>query len=123
MSSKTYYTKDHEWIKITGNTAYVGITNFAQSELGDIIFVEMPDENTEFSKGDVFGTIEAVKTVADLYMPIRSTILEINNKIEDNPELINDNAENEGWLIKVNILNIDDFDDLLSLDEYNKIIS
>ena len=123
MPSKTYYTKDHEWIKITGNTAYVGITNFAQSELGDIIFVEMPDENTEFSKGDVFGTIEAVKTVADLYMPIKSTILEINNKIEDKPELINDYAENEGWLIKVNILNIDDFDDLLSLDEYNKIIS
>ena len=121
MSNKTYYTKDHEWLKVEGNVGYVGITNFAQNELGDIIFVEFPDVDDEFNKGDVFGTIEAVKTVADLYIPVDSKIIEINNNIEDNPELVNENPEEEGWLVKIELKNINDTEDLLSKEEYNKI--
>ena len=121
MSNKTYYTKDHEWLKVEGNVGYVGITNFAQNELGDIIFVEFPDVDDEFNKGDVFGTIEAVKTVADLYIPVDSKIIEINNNIEDKPELVNENPEEEGWLVKIELKNINDTEDLLSKEEYNKI--
>jgi len=122
MSNITYYTKDHEWLKVEGNVGYVGITSFAQNELGDIIFVEFPDINDEFSNGEVFGTIEAVKTVADLYMPIDSKIIEINNDVEDNPELVNDSPEENGWLVKVELNNLDDLKNLLSKDDYEKHI-
>lgn len=120
--SKLLFTKEHEWLKIDGDTAYVGITNYAQSELGDIIFVELPSLNEEFNSNDVFGTIEAVKTVADLFMPISSEIIEINPKIEDSPEIINEDAENNGWIVKVKISNLDDLGSLLSYEEYQDII-
>ena len=120
--SKLLFTKDHEWLKIEGDTAYVGITTYAQSELGDIIFVELPSINEEFNSNDVFGTIEAVKTVADLFMPVTSEIVEINPKIEDSPEIINEDAENTGWIVKVKISNMDDIHHLLSHEEYQEII-
>ena len=120
--SKLLFTKDHEWLKIEGDTAYVGITTYAQSELGDIIFVELPSINEEFNSNDVFGTIEAVKTVADLFMPVTSEIIEINPKIEDSPEIINEDAENTGWIVKVKISNMDDINHLLSHEEYQEII-
>jgi len=120
--SKLLFTKDHEWLKIDGDTAYVGITTYAQSELGDIIFVELPSLNEKFNSNDVFGTIEAVKTVADLFMPVTSEIIEINSEIEDSPEIINEDAENSGWIVKVKISNIDEIDNLLSYEEYQDLI-
>ena len=120
--SKLLFTKEHEWLKIDGDVAYVGITDYAQSELGDIIFVELPSENDVFNSNDVFGTIEAVKTVADLYMPVASKVIELNSEIEDSPELINEDAENKGWIVKVKISNIDDVKDLLSYEEYQELI-
>ena len=122
MMSKLLFTKDHEWLKIDGDTAYVGITTYAQSELGDIIFVELPSLNEKFNSNDVFGTIEAVKTVADLFMPVTSEIIEINSEIEDSPEIINEDAENSGWIVKVKISNIDEIDNLLSYEEYQDLI-
>ena len=119
--SEKMFTKDHEWIKVESDFAYIGITNFAQSELGDIIFVEFPKVGEIYNSGDVFGTLEAVKTVADLYIPVDSKIIEINNNIEDNPELVNENPEEEGWLVKIELKNINDTEDLLSKEEYNKI--
>ena len=120
--SELLFTKDHEWLKIIGDTAYVGITEYAQSQLGDIIFVELPSENEKFNSNDVFGTIEAVKTVADLFMPVTSEIIEINPEIENSPELINEDAENNGWIVKVKISNMDDISNLLSHDEYQDMI-
>lgn len=120
--SKLLFTKDHEWLKIEGDTAYVGVTDYAQSELGDIIFVELPSENETFNSNDVFGTIEAVKTVADLFMPVSSEIIQINSKIEDSPEVINEDAEGDGWIVKVKITNMDDVDNLLSYEEYQENI-
>jgi len=120
--SKLLFTKDHEWVKIDGDIAYVGVTNYAQSELGDIIFVELPSLNEKFNSNDVFGTIEAVKTVADLFMPITSEIVEINSEIENSPEMINEDAENSGWIVKVKISNMDDIDNLLSKKQYEAMI-
>ena len=122
MDEKLLFTKEHEWIKVEGNIATVGITDFAQSELGDIIFVELPEIDDNFISNDVFGTIEAVKTVADLFMPISSQIIEINTLIEDSPEKINDDAEGEGWIVKIKIANNDELNNLLTQDEYNKLI-
>ena len=120
--SKLLFTKEHEWLKIDGDVAYVGITDYAQSELGAILFVELPSENEVFDSNDVFGTIEAVKTVADLYMPVASKVIELNSEIEDSPELINEDAENKGWIVKVKISNIDDVKDLLTYEEYQELI-
>ena len=122
MMSKLLFTKDHEWLKIEDNTAYVGITEYAQSQLGDIIFVELPTVNEKFNSNDVFCTIEAVKTVADLFMPVTSEIIEINPEIENSPELINEDAENNGWIVKVKISDMDDISNLLSYDEYQSMI-
>ena len=120
---KFLYTRDHEWINKDGDVAYIGITDYAQSELGDIIFVELPMVGDSFSMGDVFGTIEAVKTVADLFMPVSGTIVEINNKIEDNPDLINSDAFDSGWIVKIKIENPDECLDLLKEEDYLKIIN
>ena len=116
------YTKDHEWIKVDGDYGYIGITDHAQSELGDIIFVELPSIGDKFKSNDVFGTIEAVKTVADLYIPIDSEIVQINDLVDSEPEKINTDPYNDGWIVKVKILNKDNLNDLLSLDEYKKLI-
>ena len=116
------YTKEHEWIKIDEQYAYVGISNHAQSELGDIIFVELPSVGETFKTEDVFGTIEAVKTVADLFMPISGEIVEINENIDSTPELINSSPYNDGWLVKIKILNNSEIDNLLSYESYQSII-
>jgi len=123
MSEKNLlYTKEHEWINIEDDYAYVGITSHAQSELGDIIFVELPDKGDSFSSNDVFGTIEAVKTVADLYMPIDGEIIEINDDLEATPEIINKDPYKDGWIVKIKILNKKNLEDLLSFEDYQKII-
>ena len=116
------YLETHEWFSINDNEITVGISDFAQGELGDIIFVELPDTNDEFNANDVFGTIEAVKTVADLFMPVSSSIVEINDALEDEPELINSSPEEKGWIVKIKITNKSDLDDLLSYNQYKDLI-
>ena len=123
MSEKLLFTKEHDWIRVVGNTATVGITDFAQSELGDIIFVELPEIEEEFNSNDVFGTIEAVKTVADLFMPVSAKILKINNSIEDEPEKINKDAEGVGWIVEIEIQNLEELDSLLPRQEYDQLIN
>tara|TARA_B100001175_G_scaffold123434_1_gene105070 strand:- start:949 stop:1329 length:381 start_codon:yes stop_codon:yes gene_type:complete len=121
--SNLLFTKEHEWLEVDGNEAKIGITNFAQSELGDIIFVELPDVGDSFDQHEVFGTIEAVKTVADLFMPISGEVISINDKIEDEPELINSNPFEDGWIIKIKIKDDAEKDDLLSDKQYNELIN
>ena len=116
------YTKDHEWVKIEGDVATIGITSFAQSELGDIVFVEVDTEGEELEVEEVFGTIEAVKTVSDLFMPINGEVTEFNEELEDTPELINSSPYDEGWIIKSTISDSSDLDDLLSSEEYKNLI-
>ena len=116
------YTKDHEWIKIDSDIATIGITSFAQSELGDIVFIDIDTEGEELEKEEVFGTIEAVKTVSDLFMPVSGEVTEFNRVLEDNPEIINTDPYGDGWIIKVCISDISTLDDLLSSDEYKNLI-
>tara|TARA_B110000495_G_scaffold108099_1_gene93435 strand:- start:251 stop:628 length:378 start_codon:yes stop_codon:yes gene_type:complete len=116
------YTKDHEWIKIDSDIATIGITSFAQSELGDIVFIDVDTEGEELEKEEVFGTIEAVKTVSDLFMPVSGEVTEFNQVLEDNPELINTDPYGDGWIIKVCISDISTLDELLSSDEYKNLI-
>ncbi|EPR67909.1 glycine cleavage system protein GcvH [Cyclobacterium qasimii] len=115
------YTKDHEWVKIDGETVTIGITDFAQKELGDIVFVEVETVGDSLDSGEVFGTVEAVKTVSDLFMPVNGEILELNSLLEDSPELVNEDPYGEGWMIKVKWdQNIDT--DLLTQEEYKNLI-
>ena len=116
------YTKDHEWIKIDSDIATIGITSFAQSELGDIVFIDIDTEGEELEKEEVFGTIEAVKTVSDLFMPVSGEVTEFNQVLEDNPELINTDPYGDGWIIKVCISDVSTLDELLSSDEYKNLI-
>ena len=109
------YTKDHEWFLVEGDTATVGVTDFAQSELGDIVYVEVETLDETLDKEEVFGTIEAVKTVSDLFMPVSGEIIEFNDKLETNPEVVNEDPYGEGWMIKIKLSNADDLNDLLSL--------
>tara|TARA_B100000427_G_scaffold88093_1_gene72560 strand:+ start:290 stop:670 length:381 start_codon:yes stop_codon:yes gene_type:complete len=122
-NSSLLFTKEHEWLDMDNNEAKVGITNFAQGELGDIIFVELPDVGDSFEKDDVFGTIEAVKTVADLFMPVSGEIISINSNIEDNPELINTDPHNDGWIIKIKIKDSSEIKSLLTEDKYKDLIN
>ena len=115
------YTKDHEWISIDGDYAFVGITNFAQKELGDIVFVEIESLEQEIKSGEVFGSVEAVKTVSDLFMPMTGEIIEVNQKIIDYPELVNSDPYGEGWMIKIKILDSNEVEDLLDLKSYEEI--
>jgi len=115
------YTKDHEWVRVEGDIAYVGITDFAQGELGDIVYVEIETLNEEIEMGDVFGTVEAVKTVSDLFMPISGEIIELNEKLESEPELVNSDPYGDGWMVKIKIDNISQLDELLDLDGYESI--
>lgn len=118
------YTKEHEWVRDNGDgTATVGITDFAQSELGDIVFVEIDKAGESVDKDDTFGTVEAVKTVSELYMPVTGEILEWNEGLEDDPELINNDPYGEGWLIKIKMSDSSQLDSLLSVDDYNEIIA
>tara|TARA_B100000945_G_C20287602_1_gene551747 strand:- start:555 stop:932 length:378 start_codon:yes stop_codon:yes gene_type:complete len=122
IPSDLHYTKQHEWIKIKGDVGIIGITDYAQNELGDVVFVELPAENEKFNKGSSIGTIEAVKTVADLYSPINGTIIEVNSELENEPELINKNPYSSGWIIKMKISNLLEVKELLNSKEYEDII-
>ncbi len=117
------YTNDHEWVSVENGNAIIGITDFAQKELGDIVFVEVETEEETLEKGEAFGTIEAVKTVSDLFMPISGEVLEFNSELEDNPDIINKDPYNKGWIIKVAIENKNEIDELLSYEEYSKLIN
>lgn len=116
------YTKEHEWVRVDGNIGTFGITDYAQSELGDVVFVDIDESLTEISKGTSCGTIEAVKTVSDLFAPFSGKVIEINLKLKDSPELLNSDPYGEGWMIKAEISNPSDLDDLLSAQEYRNLI-
>ena len=116
------YTKDHEWIKLDGNIATVGITDFAQSELGDIVYVEVDTLDETLDKDDVFGTVEAVKTVSDLFLPMSGKIIEFNENLSDSPEFINDSPYEEGWIIKVEVSNPNEMSELLDNNQYKELI-
>ncbi len=116
------YTKDHEWLRVEGNEAYVGITDYAQNELGEIVFVDIATEGETLKKEEVFGSIEAVKTVSDLFMPISGEVLEVNAELEDKPEQVNEDVYGKGWLIKVAIADSGELDELLSADDYKALI-
>ena len=116
------YSKDHEWLRVEGNNAYIGITEFAQGELGDIVFIDVDTEGEELEKEEVFGSVEAVKTVSDLFMPINGEVLEFNNKLEDEPELINSDPYGDGWIIKVSVSDASELDTLLEADAYKELV-
>lgn len=115
------YTKDHEWIKLEGTTATVGITDFAQSELGDIVYVDITTAGQEVNQHDVFGTVEAVKTVSDLYMPVSGKVIEVNPALEASPEKVNADPYGEGWMVKVEVKNPADVAALLSAEQYKEL--
>jgi glycine cleavage system H protein len=117
------YTKDHEWIKIEGDVATVGVTDFAQGELGDIVYVEVDTLEEELDKEEVFGTVEAVKTVSDLFMPVSGEVIEFNESLETNPEKVNEDPYGEGWMIKIKMSNISDVDELLSSEDYSNSVN
>ncbi|MFL2618846.1 MAG: glycine cleavage system protein GcvH [Flavobacteriales bacterium] len=116
------YTKEHEWIKVDGNIATIGITDFAQGELGDIVYIEIDSIGNELNVSEIFGTVEAVKTVSDLFMPIKGTVIEINSNIESTPEIVNEDPYDKGWIIKIEIAENQDIENLLSADDYRKMI-
>ena len=117
-----YYTETHEWIKVEGDDAFYGITDHAQHELGDIVYVELPEEDEELEAGDAFGSIEAVKAVEDLISPVTGVVIEVNEDLEDAPETINKSAFEDGWIIKIKLTNKSELKNLLSADEYKKLI-
>lgn len=117
------YTKDHEWVKLEGNIAIVGVTDFAQSELGDIVYIEVETKGENLNHEEIFGSIEAVKTVSDLFMPISGEIIEVNEELDRNPELVNTDPYGDGWMIKVAVSDASEMDQLLSAAEYEKLIS
>lgn len=112
------YTNNHEWVRVDGDTATIGITDYAQNELGDVVFVEIETVDENLDKEEVFGTIEAVKTVSDVYMPVSGEVTEANEKLEDEPETVNKSPYDEGWLIKIKMSDTSELDDLLSADDY-----
>ncbi|MCC8144181.1 MAG: glycine cleavage system protein GcvH [Tannerellaceae bacterium] len=117
------YTKDHEWIRVEGDVAYIGITDYAQSQLGEIVYVDITTEGENVEKEEVFGTIEAVKTVSDLFMPVTGEVLEANPELEDKPELVNEDVYGAGWLIKINIADASELESLMSAAEYEQLIA
>ena len=117
------YSKNHEWIRVEGDIAYIGITTFAQEELGDIVFVDIDTEGETLDKDEVFGTIEAVKTVSDLFMTVSGEVLEFNAKLNNNPALINTDSYRDGWIVKVLINNVNELEDLISSSSYKKIVN
>ncbi|MCC8146977.1 MAG: glycine cleavage system protein GcvH [Bacteroidales bacterium] len=116
------YTQDHEWIRVEGDVAFVGITDYAQDQLGEIVFVEVATEGESIDKNEVFGTIEAVKTVSDLLMPVSGEVVEFNTSLEDQPEVVNSDPYGEGWIIKVSLKDASELDSLLSADKYQEFI-
>ena len=116
------YSSDHEWVRVEGNEAYVGITDFAQGELGEIVYVDVTTEGEDLALGEVFGSIEAVKTVSDLMMPVAGEVLEVNTKLEDAPELVNSDPFGNGWIIRITVRSADELSDLMSAAEYKEFI-
>jgi glycine cleavage system H protein len=116
------YTKDHEWVRLEGDVAYIGITDFAQSELGDIVYVDIDTLDKQVSKEEVFGTVEAVKTVSDLFSPLSGTVLEVNAKLDANPETVNSDPYGDGWIIKLSIDNAAEVEELLTADAYAELV-
>lgn len=117
-----FYTEDHEWVRVEGEEAYIGITDFAQSELGDIVYVELPEEDDELEKEDVLAGVESVKAASDAFMPVSGVVLEVNEDLLDSPELINEDAF-DNWLVKVELTDKSELDDLMSSEEYEELIS
>ena len=122
IPSNLRYTKEHEWIRVDGNEAYVGITDYAQSELGEIVFVDINTEGETLAQEEVFGSVEAVKTVSDLNMPVSGEVLEINETINDQPELVNNDPYGEGWMIKISVANPEELNNLLDAEGYKALI-
>jgi glycine cleavage system H protein len=116
------YSTDHEWVRVEGNEAYIGITDFAQEELGDIVFIDITTEGETVDQGEVFGSVEAVKTVSDLMMPVTGEVLEVNEKLDDAPELVNKEPFDGGWIIKISLQNSEEVDALMSATEYKEFI-
>lgn len=117
------YSKDHEWLRIEGNEAYIGVTDFAQGELGDVVFVEIETEGEDLAKEEVFGTIEAVKTVSDLYMPVSGKVLEVNPNLEATPDVVNSDPYGEGWMVKIEMADASEADGLLTAEQYKEMIN
>lgn len=117
------YTNEHEWIRLEGEEAYVGITDYAQTQLGDIVFVDVPTEGETLEKGDTFGSIEVVKTVSDLFLPVGGEILEVNPALEENPELVNKDPYGEGWIIRIKPTDVSEAEELLDAEAYKKLIN
>lgn len=117
------YTKDHEWIRLEGDEATIGITHFAQHELGDIVYVEVETVGQQLNEGDIFGTVEAVKTVSDLYLPVSGTITEVNPKLNSSPELVNNDPYGEGWMVKMKLNNTADVEELMDADAYRNLVA
>ena len=120
--SELKYTKDHEWIRVEGNDAYIGITEFAQHELGDIVYVDISSKGKEVAKEEVFGTVEAVKTVSDLFMPLTGTVNETNPALDSQPELVNTDPYGQGWMVKISIKDASQIDSLLSAEAYQTLV-
>lgn len=116
------YTKEHEWVRVKGNIAIIGITDWAQDQLGDIVFVELPEEGEEVEKSDTFGVVESTKSVNDLYVPVSGKVVEVNDPLVDSPEIINEDPYGEGWMLKVEIEDKSDLDDLMSAEEYEAFV-
>ncbi len=116
------YSAEHEWIRVEGDEAFIGITNFAQGELGDIVYVEIETVGDELAKDEIFGTVEAVKTVSDLYMPVSGEVLELNEKLEDQPELVNEDPYGEGWMIKIKLADTSELDALMDNEAYGALV-
>ena len=118
-----FYSKEHEWVKVEGNKAYIGITEFAQNELGDIVFVELPEVDAAIAAGDVFGNVESVKTVSDLYAPVSGKVIEINEALEDSPELVNESPYEDAWMIAIELEDASQLDALLDAAGYEAVIA
>ena len=117
------YTNEHEWIRLEGDIAYIGITDYAQQQLGDIVFIDVPTEGETLEKGETFGTVEVVKTVSDLFLPIGGEVMEVNSQLEEHPELVNKDPYGEGWIIKLKPTNTDEMNELLDAAAYKEIIN
>ena len=122
VPEKLKYTKDHEWLRVEGENAYIGVTDFAQGELGDVVFIEIETQGETLVKGDVFGTIEAVKTVSDMFMPVSGEVLEVNPELENSPDIVNKDPFNAGWMIKIKMTNPSELDELLNASDYKALL-
>ena len=122
VPSEFKYSKEHEWVKIENNVATIGITEYAQNELGDIVFVELPETDDELNVGDTFGSVESVKTVSELYAPISGKIVEVNEELEDSPEFVNESPYKKAWMVKIEISDDSQLEELLSADQYSEMI-